>query len=175
MLSYHLWVIPSGRAHDLLAGTIVKLSDQYRSPCFSPHVTLLGHLPGTEAEILSRAKMLARRLRPFQIDLTKAGTTDQYFQCLFLYVDCTVAIRDAHIQAVTMFSMADASPYTPHLSLMYGHFPGDLREQAASALPTSLKLEFVVNRLEVIRAGSEDPPDWITIESIPFGQGSTAQ
>jgi 2'-5' RNA ligase len=168
MLSYHLWVMPSGAAYDVLAKTIEGLSDRYHAPRFPPHVTLLGQLPGSEAQILACAAMLAGRLRPYDIRLTAPGMTEQYFQCLFLQVEPTEAVRNAHAHAVSIFS-ADPAPYSPHLSLMYGRFPAPLKQQIASALPSSLFLQFTVDRLEIIRASSEDPGEWDIIRAIRFG------
>jgi hypothetical protein len=171
MLSYHLWVMPSGTSHDVLARTIVELSEQYQAPRFAPHVTLLGHLPGSEAEILARGMTLAQRLSPYEISLTVPGMTEHYFQCLFLHVEHTVAVQEAHSQAVSIFSPMDTAPYNPHLSLMYGTFPADLKQQIVKALPSGLALHFTVDRLQVIRAGSEDPRDWTVIRTIRFGSG----
>jgi peptide/nickel transport system permease protein len=70
MSRYHLWVMPSGDAYDVLARTIVTLSEQYRSPRFPPHVTVLGHLPGSQSDILANARLLSNRLSPYDIQLT---------------------------------------------------------------------------------------------------------
>ena len=173
MRSYHLWVVPSGETYQLLSGVIVRLSEEYGSPRFAPHVTVLGHLPGSEADILARARQLAERLSPYQIELTVPGMTEHYFQCLFLHVAPTAAVLNAHAQAVTVFSSPDAAPYMPHLSLLYGSFPLDMKQGIIKALPASLQLSFMVDRLLVIQAESDDPKDWTPIMTIRLATPST--
>jgi len=66
---YALWLMPSGDSYEILAQTILRLSRQYSTPFFEPHVTLLGGLLEPEEAVLSKTRQLAALVRPFGISL----------------------------------------------------------------------------------------------------------
>ena len=165
--TYHLWLKPSGKVYDILAKTIADLSKAYQGPCFEPHVTLLGSLPGTEEEIFARSSQLGTSLQPFDIQLTEPALGDQYFQCVFLKAREIPGIMNAYELARKWFGK-NTSPYMPHLSLLYGHYSIELKEKIAETLPETLRLGFTVDTFDLIRARSEDPKDWISILTVPL-------
>ncbi len=169
MTTYHLWLKPSGKAYDILVHTITALSREYHGPFFGPHITLLGNLPGTEEEISLRSSQLGTSLQPFDIQLTAPAYQDQYFQCLFLKAQETPALINAHEVACSRLLKAH-HPYMPHLSLLYGHYPKELKKKIIAALPQNLLLSFTVDTFDLIQAKSENPKDWCTLLSFPFGQ-----
>jgi 2'-5' RNA ligase len=165
--TYHLWLKPSGKVFDILVKTIADLGLAYQAPFFEPHVTLLSDLPGTEEEISVQTAQLGTSLRPIDIQLTEPAYGDQYFQCVFLKVQETPAMMNAHERARRLF-VKDAAPYRPHLSLLYGHYSIERKDRIAATLPESLRLSFTVDTFDLIRAQSEDPKDWITILTVPL-------
>lgn len=167
--TYHLWLKPSGRVYDLLVKTIAELSQVYQAPFFEPHVTLLGSLPGTEEEITLRSSQLGTSLRPFDIQLTTPAYGDQYFQCVFLKVQETPAMMNAHELATRLFEK-HTSPYMPHLSLLYGHYSIERKDKIAATLPETLQLRFTVDTVDLIRARSEEPKDWVPILTVPLSR-----
>jgi 2'-5' RNA ligase len=169
MTSYHLWLMPSGRLYELLAETITTLSRTHRAPRFDPHVTLLGHLPGSEEEIITNTSHLAEQLKPFEVRLITPGFTEDYFRCLFLKIDQSRRLNEAHGLARAQFNREADPPYQPHLSLLYGRYPQSLKEQIAGDLRPELSGRFTVDRLDLIRAESEAPTDWMKLGSVPFG------
>ena len=60
---YSVWLLPSGAQYDSLHALICGLSARYPSPCFMPHVTVVGDVPGTLEDIAYRTEKLARRTR----------------------------------------------------------------------------------------------------------------
>src|SRR5262245_33362074 len=104
--TYHLWLKPSGSIYDALVGVIGELAKELGAPVCEPHVTLLGHLEGSESEHLRRAAQLADELNPFSIVLTEASYGDTYFQCLFMKVGQSSAVTDAHFRASRVFGQA---------------------------------------------------------------------
>jgi 2'-5' RNA ligase len=162
--SYHLWLKPSGAPHDLLAGAIRELARKLGAPVFAPHVTLLGHLEGKEDEHRRRTELLARELRPFPIVLAEAAHGDAYFQCLFLRVQQSSAVVDAHARACRVFRRPERA-YLPHLSLVYGVYPEARKRAIIAGLPAELRTSFAASAVSLIKAESEDPKDWREILS----------
>jgi 2'-5' RNA ligase len=165
--TYHLWLKPSGAAYDVLAEAIGELARELGAPVFVPHVTLLGHLEGSESEHQRRIAALGRELRPFPIVLTEASYSDAYFQCLFLRVQKSPAVEEAHACARRMFGQPDRG-YMPHLSLVYGVYPTDQKRAIIARLRPELRTSFDASTVYLIKAESEDPKDWHEIAKVPF-------
>jgi 2'-5' RNA ligase len=162
--SHHLWLMPSGEIYDRLATIIEDCSEKYEGPFFEPHVTLLGFLPGIKEEILAHSLTLAKSLQPFDIRLTDLGYQNTYFQCLYLNVDGTAEIMEAHLQARKVFPSSRSSEFTPHLSLLYGDYPRATKDQIISSLGKDLRLRFAITDIHLIHAESEDPKHWTKIQ-----------
>lgn len=168
-VTYHFWLKPSGKAYDILKKTIAELGETYQAPFFEPHVTLLSSLPGSEEEILLQSLQLGRSLQPFGLQLTDPAYGNQYFQCVFLKIQKTPALMNAHELAKRLFEK-EVTSYMPHLSLLYGNYSSGLKEQIVTTLPATLSLTFTIDKIDLIRAGSEDPQDWRTILTVPLSQ-----
>lgn len=165
--TYHLWLPPAGNVYDLFVKIIADLGTAYAGPFFEPHVTLLGSLPGTEEEISVRISQLGTSLQPFDLQMTEPAYGNRYFQCVFLKVQQTSAIMHAHELAGRLFGKK-CERYMPHLSLLYGQYSLEEKKQIVDALPETLCLSFTVNHIQLIRAGSQDPQDWIPILTVPL-------
>ncbi|MGH7231842.1 MAG: 2'-5' RNA ligase family protein [Nitrospiraceae bacterium] len=166
MPSYHLWLKPSGEAYERLASAIRELADKLKAPIFEPHVTLLSPLSGTEEEHRRRTKQLAQRLRPFPIILIEPAYRDEYFQCVFMKAVDTPQLMEARTQARHLFSHAGRDVYMPHVSLLYGLYPTELKQELIGALPPDLRMTFGATAVHLVRSDSDDPKDWHEISAI---------
>lgn len=158
MSTFHLWLVPKGEVSNRLAGVISDLSALYRGPTFDPHLTLLGKLEGEEESLVDLAKQLARALHPFEVRLKEPGCEPHYFRCLFLPVEPSPSLLEAHRRAKQIFD--GTSAFDPHVSLLYGLFSESLKQEIINSLPPDLPESFPVSRLQLIRAGSTNPQDW---------------
>lgn len=165
---FNIFLIPGGIVYERLATTIADLSKAYHAPNFIPHVTLLGNLDGSEDEITLQALSVARQLKPFNIQLTHPDYEEGYSRCLFLRVKKTPALLKAHALAKKDFSQYEVPLYRPHLSLLYGFFPIEVKEQIIANLNENLKMMFKVTTLNVMRIEGGDPKNWSKTLTIPF-------
>jgi 2'-5' RNA ligase len=169
--SYHLWLKPSGKAHDVLAEAIQDLSHKLRSPIFEPHVTLLSGLQGSEQDHLLRTEQLADWLQPLHISLIAPSYQDTYFQCLFLKVEETPPVMEAHARAKAAFADKAEAAFMPHLSLLYGLYSREVKQEIIATLPSHLRMTFDATALYLTRSDSDDPKDWHEILMVPMGSG----
>jgi 2'-5' RNA ligase len=165
--TYHLWLKPSGAVHELLARTIRELARNFDAPVFEPHVTLLGHLAGTEDAHIQRTQQLARRMKPIHIVLTEPAGGQDYFQCVFLRVSQTPDVMNANALARQIFDSEQES-YMPHLSLVYGRYPDARRSAIIGSVPRAVLTSFEAVSLFLIRADSENPQHWHEIAVVPI-------
>lgn len=144
---YALWLMPGGQTYRHLARRILEFSRRHSTPRFEPHVTLFSGITLPEPEAISHAATLARRLAPFEVRLGEVDFTDEYFRCLFLCVLSADALLEAHKTACEVFGLRDQQPYTPHLSLMYGSLPLEVKKRIAAG--PSAHLSFQASRLHL--------------------------
>jgi len=170
--TYHLWLKPSGPSYEVLAGLIRDLAKELSAPVFEPHVTLLGHLEGSEQDHIQRARKLGERLQPFWIGLGGASYRSEYFKCLFLRVNESAPIMNANAAACQVFQRA-REEYMPHVSLVYGAYPEERKREIIAGLPALAQASVPVRSVYLIGADTEDPKDWREILNIPMtGNGS---
>lgn len=167
--SYFLWLKPSGGAYGQLAGVIAELARQWSGPTFDPHVTLLGGLEGSEAELVERSTQLAAQLSAFPIVLRRASFGDDYFQCVFLPIESTPSLLTARGAAEHLFGRS-GDDFRPHLSLLYGRHPDDRKAAIARDLPSTVCAPFDATAVHLIRADSSDPKDWYEVAACSVRQ-----
>lgn len=165
--SYYLWFKPSGVAYDILMRTIRQLAEELSGPVFEPHISLIGNLEGTEEELAKQTEQLAHQLEPFKAVLTEPSYRDDHFQCLFILVEQTCSIMDAHAIATNFFHKPNQA-FMPHVSLAYGSYPESRKRLIIDKLPPDVRTCFDATTLYLIRADSQDPKDWHQIAAAPL-------
>jgi len=170
MKTYFLWLEPTGKTHELLATIIAHLSRAHSGPLFDPHVTLLGDIVGQEGNLIHKTEKLAHALSPFDLTLTVPAFQDQYFRCVFMRVEETSTLLDAHTLSRKVFHKEDAISYLPHLSLLYGSYPRSLKEQIIGTVPTSLSVQFTVSAVTLFRVEGNSPKDWHRVQTFGFSR-----
>ncbi|HEV8329445.1 MAG TPA: 2'-5' RNA ligase family protein [Nitrospiraceae bacterium] len=168
MKTYFLWLEPTGKTHELLAKTIAHLSQEHGGPLFDPHVTILGDIAGQEEKLIHQTEKLAHCLSPFDLTLTVPEFQDQYFQCVFMRVEETSTLLEAHTLARKVFHKEDAPPYMPHLSLLYGSYARSLKEQIIGTVSTSLSVQFTASAVTLFRVEGSSPKDWRKVRTFGF-------
>ena len=166
MSTFHLWLVPRGAACERLAGVIAELSALYGSPKFAPHLTILGNLEGEEQSLADVTKQVAHVLHPFDVRLKEPSYTSRYFQCLFLPVEPSLPVLEAHQRARQVFGRKSRRSFYPHVSLLYGLFPARMKQDIIKSLPTDLPSTLLVSQLQLIRADSTNPKDWQVVEIL---------
>jgi hypothetical protein len=147
-VGHSLWLMPEGETYRELRGLIGRLARRLHSPDFEPHVTLLGGIAGSVADVLATAGSLARRIAPLPLRLGGAAMGGDYFHCLFLEVEAPSELIQAHALAEAAFGRLRHEPIEAHLSLAYGHIPPP-RAQEIVAEIGELDLRFVAQTLRV--------------------------
>lgn len=126
---YSLWFMPTEAVERKFSQLIVQLAEHHSSPTFPPHVTLIGSIEAHEEEVISKTQELASLIHPFPIQLTTIAYTDSYYRALFVKVDHSTEILTTYQQARKLFSSHQKTGYMPHLSLLYGIFPIEIKKE----------------------------------------------
>ena len=164
---HSLWFMPTGEAYHKLSGLIKTLAEDYHSPVFEPHVTLLGEVRQSEDEILRRAAQLASGQQPFPIILRTVEFQDFYFRALFVRAESRDPLQTFYNRAKEIFAMPDLPEYMPHVSLMYGNFPPPVKEHIIKAIGRDHTTEFTVSSVHVFNTDGE-AHTWSRVKELPF-------
>lgn len=165
--TYSLWLRPFGEVGFELKQQIKALSKHYDSPMFHPHVTLLGGLELHETKLIQLTDTLAHSLAPFTIYLQKAGTRSPYFQSLFVRVQKSEPLIEAHHLAKELFDIEEGEDYFPHLSLMYGNQATKEKENLLNVMGRSFNMQFDVHSVLLIKTGKQ-VGEWKKIHNSEF-------
>jgi len=165
---YSLWLVPTGDARQQLAGTILGLSRAFCAPSFEPHVTLASGITGPAGEVASKMRRLAKSVAPFTVRLTKVDGLEEYFRCLFVRVAPTHPIMSANERAREAFHLERQAGFMPHLSLLYGRLPCDMKERIIVLLARQFGLGFKVSRLQLYLIKGQ-PAAWRRMASCGLG------
>jgi 2'-5' RNA ligase len=165
MTHYSIWLMPSGKINDELSGMVSQLSHQFATPVFPPHVTLIGNLDGSEIELISQTQQLASLLESFWVNLTVVDYLDEYFRCLFLRAEETLALLEANRQARIIFHREQDPKYLPHLSLMYGNFAGEIKTKIVASIGREFNQLISVSHLHLFST-TDQPKNWYRVQTF---------
>jgi 2'-5' RNA ligase len=164
---HSLWLMPIGDAYDKLLGLIKRLAQEYKTPLFVPHVTLLGETMQSDNDVLKRAEQLVSGQKPFPVTLRTVDYQDFYFRSLFVRADRTEPLLSLYNRAKDIFEMQDIPFYMPHLSLMYGNFPRLVKEKIISGIGSDQLTEFTANSVYLFKTDGE-ANTWCRVKEFPL-------
>lgn len=160
---YTLWLMPGGREYTRFADLIRKLAKENKAPVFQPHVTLLGEILLEETEAIDKTRQLVLNQKPFIIFLQQIDYEDYYFRSLFIRTKMTDPLLLLHNRAKELFQI-QIPPYMPHLSLLYGNFPQEIKDQIIKEIGKDQSDQFKINSIHLVKGGGVK--DWKIIEEF---------
>ncbi len=164
---YSLWLQPSGDIAYRLKERINAMSQQYGTPSFAPHITLLGGLKSSETELISLTNTLVSSLSPFEVTLKETGYSDRFYQSLFLRAEKSSVLEGVRKRACRLFDISDAEDYHPHLSLLYGDLSQKEKERILNVMGRAFYIRFPVKSI-VLMQTEGSPEQWKKIDTAVF-------
>jgi 2'-5' RNA ligase len=173
--TYSLWLTPSGGIYKRLVNLISDLSEKYSAPNFKPHISLLGPLVGTEKELIAKASQLAAAVKPYEIKFTKLDYLDEYFRCLFVRAEETEAVMSANTKAREIFSGNITNinlgvRYMPHLSLLYGNFFSQIKQNIIEEIGKEFNASFKVESICLFLTDLNEINNWHKVAEFPLNR-----
>lgn len=160
-----LWLIPTGKAYKHFSNLITKLANEYNAPVFQPHITLLGDFMQPVEECIRLTKQVVSGQKPFTISMGEIDYEDFFFRTLFVKANKTETLLNLHNRAKEIFKM-DTPPYMPHLSLLYGTFPIEIKEKIIKEIGRNQSIQFEISSVYLIKGGEIE--DWYVVEEFPL-------
>lgn len=167
---YHLFLEPVAALKAELSSIISALAQEYGAPVFIPHVTVLARIPtDDEATLIAKAERLASTLSPFEITLEGLDMEDIYYRALYLQAQNSKALTECHIRALELFGMEDVHIYRPHLSLLYGNYPTERKQETINKLVAPVGSSFLADRIHLYHTEGEAHA-WRKVVEYKFGE-----
>ena len=146
---YAIWLMPSGAAYKKFRSRILKLSRDYETVDFEPHITLVGDINENKKSIMSSIAKIVPSLKPFYVELTGVGDSENRYKCIFIRVRKSGNIMSLNRSLRKSLKVDDAT-YEPHLSLMYGNLKRDTRKGILKKLPAYGNMSFRVGAVHLM-------------------------
>lgn len=166
---YSLWIVPPNNIYEILADMIVRLSHKYSAPTFEPHVTLLGDITTSKESMISKTAELSKIVKSFEVRLTTVSYLDEYFRSLYINAAKTNEIMEAHQKARRLFNIntKGGSIYRPHLSLMYGHYSMQVKEEVVSEIGSEFNMVFTATSICIVLSSPNiNLKDWRIVKQF---------
>lgn len=161
---YALWIMPSKDVAKKFSRIILKISKEYKSTAFEPHITLVIIKSINEEEAIEKSRALIESLKPFEVFLDEISFLDTYFRCLFVKAKKTKDLMEANKKAQKIFNVKD--DYMPHLSLMYGNFPEETKKKVIRQIGEKIEENFITKEIRLINCESPDTKDWHVVKKF---------
>lgn len=167
--TYSLWLEPTGNVAFKLQEMIKALSKKYDTPVFTPHVTVVGGLKASKAELVPLVDTLASSITPFTIKLSKAGYLNTFYQALFIHVEENEDLSNLHKKACHFFDCPDKykNNYMPHLSLLYGELSKKEKERILNNIGREMYLQFDAQKMVLMKTSGK-PHQWQKVHTAMF-------
>ena len=162
---YHLFLEPDGEVRKQLQGIITELSRVSSSPVFTPHITLLGKIPDEQESLLvKKTNTIASAMKKQRVTLKGISMQDSYYRALYMQISDKEGLETIHTYATTVFAMAYAQSYLPHLSLLYGNYSQEQKEVFLSTVQVPSLLSFEATTIHLYKTSGK-PHQWNKIYS----------
>lgn len=162
---YSLWLMPSGENYNIFENLIKKLANEYNGPVFQPHVTLLGEIILPETDAIRKTEQLVDGQKPFSITLKQIDYEDFYFRTLFVKAVITKPLQTLYNKAKEIFAM-DVPLYMPHLSLLYGNYPREVKKKIIQEIGRDQTALFKISSVHLFKGGKVE--QWQKIKEFTF-------
>ena len=168
-----LWLLPEPTTLAPLQSLILKLSEKFGGPSFSPHITLLSQIAVSQDVALERSAHLADVSRPLTVASGRILWSFEYFQGLVIEIVLTQDVLKARRLAEHLFPSRTSSPFVPHLSLAYGHIDETQAAGERQKIAGQIPRDFVCGSLSVVYASrGMNVESWRSVRTFPLGNDS---
>lgn len=176
-IGHSLWMCPaagssSKEAYQSIIKTTASSLDTF---CFTPHITLVAAIMTSEQDVVERTKILATKIAPYEFEFDTVSQRSAYFQCVYAKLKRTDEVVKANQIARQVFTEKQTEPkYMPHLSLVYGDFP---EEEKQDAIIPNLEKQIQQHASHTTRIPVDsielwctrgDVSEWYLVETVPL-------
>lgn len=172
---YSIWWMPEGELLTKLQMLINTLgqefkANQYGAESFAPHITVIPEIKtnNLEALVSNLEQFVCTLDGAVRFELAEIDKGKTFYQCCFAKAEVNDLMLKTINQARERFRPEIVNTlFMPHLSLLYGDFPEDVRSKAVKRAKELIKLPqtFLGNKISLWTSG-ESAKDWQKVEEF---------
>ena len=117
---HSIWLTFDPATRDALCAEVEMLATKFDGPLFEPHLTLVGEIPASVAEIAAVVENHMPSHMKTSTPVKYIGGDMGYFMSFFLAVSLPSELKDLREKIASDFGLEGAQPDPAHISLAYG-------------------------------------------------------
>lgn len=175
---FSLYLQPETDSLDNLNSAMSALAQEFNTPEFIPHVTLIPERWATLAEIVAFSQEIAKTIsKPIPITLAEVGVGETYFKCVFFTVVETPELLLLAKKARDVFGVTfEEVPFRAHFSMLYDGSDSttttlttEQKQKAAEQLILLVKLPLTYEASGIaIHTSTPVVSEWQQVAFVPF-------
>lgn len=156
-MSYSIWLEPIEEDSEYLKNIIVKLSNEFDSPIFEPHITL-----DSVKKIPPSIKMIdvLSNISKIVIFCDKMKYSDYFWKTLFIEMKKNDELDKFKIILKNELDIDTDYEFEPHISLIYKKLENEKKKNIISKI--NIKSKFTFDKISIIMS-SDKVEDWTKI------------
>ncbi|HNS65048.1 MAG TPA: hypothetical protein PKJ26_00980 [Candidatus Woesebacteria bacterium] len=176
---FSLYLQPETDSLDNLNSVMSALAQEFNTPEFVPHVTLIPERWATLSEIVAFAQEIAKLIsKPIPVTLAEVGIGETYFKCVFFTVVETPELLLLAKRAREVFGVTfEEVPFRAHFSMLYDGSDSttttlttEQKQKAAEQLRQAVQLPLTYETSGIaIHTSTPVVTEWQQVAFVPFG------
>ena len=164
---FAVWLLFEDADSQYLSDTILKLSKQYSSPVFLPHITIYG-LVDIDLNTLDNIVLQSiNGEKPIPVEKNMLSHSDDFWKTLYVDLILNTSLQRIHKRLLTSLQSFTQYDFKPHVSLIYKQLPQNEKKFLANTL--EIKNTFKVSSI-AIQEFSKDIEKWKVVKRHDFLQ-----
>ena len=163
---YSVWLVPEEDSEEMreLDNLISSYAEDYGTPDFMPHVTLVGGVEKNLKMIEEKVDSLTEDVEPIQVSFNSTHFSTTRHQCIYILVEPTEKLLKLREKLREDLEMPE-NMYVPHLSLVYSDMELSERGNIHSSLD-DLPEGFKADRVMIFDTSTQDEEDWECVQEF---------
>ncbi len=163
---FSLWLVPDAKANDVLRDIIHRLSLEYQSPFFEPHITLASSSTHSYESMEAITKELATSWQPLELMLTEVTYTPTFYQSLMIRVPAKTGLLSVRKKVLKGLGV-DNGHWIPHVSLLYKELEVEEKKNIINRIGDRFDLAFKPDKVYLMNTSGR-PEKWSPMKLFPL-------
>jgi 2'-5' RNA ligase len=174
MTSLMTWLVPAaGPERATLAEVIGRLAEKHGGPVFAPHITITPTIDSAPDAATSILERITAPIAPFDVSLDSVGHEPAYHRALYLRATPCPQLTGLNQAARQAWNLDQATPYMPHLSLLYSDIPDERKDPIVAEISLRLPVGVRIDAAELWAVGEAGVPGWRRVARVPLRPART--
>ncbi|TAN15162.1 MAG: haloacid dehalogenase [Rhizobiaceae bacterium] len=169
--AHSIWLKPAVEDLAMLTGIVDRLAEEFGSPRFQPHLTLVEDMARPAEELAPLVAEVAAAIPPFSAPVVEIGMSDLFFRSFYARFDAAGPLLELKKRAIGKIAASPIDAFMPHISLAYGLAEGPARSEARGRIAQFLNRRCIhFSTVAVVFSSKEIPiADWEVREEVRLG------